>query len=171
MMKQEMAEAINDQINAEWYSSFLYMSMAAYFEDQALGGMASWMRMQAKEEEFHAMKFFDYLVERGARVELKAIEEPPKEWDSPLAVFESAYEHEVKVTGLINRLMTMAIKLEDYATQQFLQWYVEEQVEEEDSTSTAVDKLKLIERSAGGLFMLDKELGARTFAEPPAEGE
>ncbi|MGC9318059.1 MAG: ferritin [Armatimonadota bacterium] len=170
MIDERMAAAINDQINAELYSAYIYYSMSAWFEEQNLPGMAQWMKAQTQEELFHADKFFNYLTERGGRVVMKAIDEPQTEWDSPLAVFEHAYEHEQYVTGRINDLVDLAIELKDHATNQFLQWYVEEQVEEEASADEVVQQLKRIGDSANALYMLDREMGARTFA-PPADGE
>jgi len=170
MMSKEMADAINEQINAEFYSAFLYLSMATKLEDMTLSGLANWMRVQYEEEVFHAMKFLDHMVERGERVHLKEIAAPQTEWDGPLAMWEAAYEHELKVTGMINDLMSIAVEDKDYASQQFLQWYVEEQVEEEDNTSTIRDKIAMVTEAHGGLYMLDKELAARTFT-PPAGGE
>ncbi|MGD8237137.1 MAG: ferritin [Armatimonadota bacterium] len=170
MIDPKMQDAINGQINAELYSSYLYLAMSAYFEDKSLGGFANWMRVQAQEEDMHAMKLYTYLAERGGRVLLKAIEEPPSEWDSPLAVFEATYEHEQKVTSLINALVDLARELSDHATESFLRWFVDEQVEEEQSADDIVQKLRLMEGFKGGLFMLDRELGQRVFTPPPADG-
>jgi len=166
MISEKMEIALNKQINAELYSSYLYLSMAAYFESVDLAGCANWMRAQTQEEIFHAMKMYDFLNERGGRVKLTAIEAPPTEWESPLAVFEHAYKHEQLVTSLINDLMELAISEKDHATQIFLQWFVSEQVEEEASANEVVQKLKLAGDS--GLFMVDRELGQRVFT-PPAQ--
>ncbi len=168
MISEKIQEALNEQLNAELYSSYLYLSMSAYFQDINLGGFANWMRVQAQEEVVHAMKFYDFVNERGGRVILKSVEGPPKEWESPLAVFEAGYEHEQKVTGLINNLVELALGEHDHATNIFLQWFVSEQVEEEDNANTVVQKIKLMGDAKGGLFMLDRELGQRTFT-PPAE--
>ena len=170
MMSKRMADAINEQINAEFYSAFLYLSMAAQFDDTSLPGFANWMRMQMKEEEFHAMKMFNFMADRGARVELKQITAPPVEWASPLEIFQGVYEHEQKVTALINDLVKIAMEEQDFATLQWLQWFVAEQVEEEDNASTLRDRVKMIQGAPGGMFMLDKELAARVFVEPAAEG-
>jgi ferritin len=167
MLDKKMEDAINKQLNAELYSSYLYLSMAAFFESKDLPGFASWMRVQAQEELSHAMKFYDYLVQRGARVSLTQIEEPPTEWESQVAVFEHVYEHEQMVTGLINDLVDLAVSLGDHATNNFLQWYVAEQVEEEESASGVLQKVKLAGDAPSGLFMLDSELGQRIF-HPPA---
>jgi ferritin len=161
MIKKTIEKAINDQINAELYSAYLYLSMSAYFESNNLGGFAHWMTIQAKEEVNHAMKFYNHIYERGARVSLKAIDSPPVNWKSPLDVFESAYNHEVKVTGLIHKLVALARSEKDVATENFLMWYVNEQVEEEASADAIVQKLKLVKDSANGLFMLDRELSQR----------
>ncbi|WP_457570628.1 ferritin [Desulfovulcanus sp.] len=166
MLSKTMEKALNDQVNAEFYSSYLYLSMSAYFQGLNLSGFASWMKAQAQEELFHAMKFYNYIHERGGKVVLQAIEAPPTEWDSPLAAFEAALAHEQKVTHLINDLVNLAIEEKDHATNNFLQWFVSEQVEEEDSVGEVVNKIKLIGQASGGLFMLDRDLGQRTFTMP-----
>jgi len=167
MIKEKIQGAINKQLNAELYSSYLYLSMAAYFESINLKGFANWMRIQAQEELMHAMKFYDYINERGGRVTLTPIDGPPTQWDSPLAVFEHVYQHEQKVTSLINNLVNIAIAESDHASNNFLQWFVAEQVEEESSADEIVQKLKLVADDRSGLFMLDQELGQRIFT-PPA---
>lgn len=168
MLDKEMEDALNGQINAEMYSAYLYLAMSAYFQSISLTGFSSWMRVQAQEEMVHAMKFYDFINERGGRVALKPIDAPQAEWESPLAAFEGAYSHEQKVTGLINELVELALKKRDHATNIFLQWFVSEQVEEEDSANEVVEKIKLVGEAQGGLFMLDRELGQRTFT-PPAD--
>lgn len=171
MISTKMEEALNGQMNAEMYSAYLYLSMESYFKLLNLNGFANWMRIQNQEEQFHAMKFYDYIIERGGRVTLRKIEAPPSNWDSPLAVFEATLEHERKVTGLINDLVHLAREEEDNASEVFLQWFVNEQVEEEDNVSTVLGQLKLIKESPQALFMLDKEMGQRVFTPPPvAEG-
>jgi len=167
MIKEKIREALNQQLNAELYSSYLYLSMAAYFESINLKGFANWMRVQTQEELVHAMKFYDFIIERGGKVVLSSIEGPPTEWASPLAVFEHAYEHEQKVTGLINNLVDLSAAEQDHATSNFLQWFVAEQVEEEASADEVVQKIKLMGDASGGLFMLDRELAQRVFT-PPA---
>ncbi len=166
MLSKEMEEAINKQINAEIYSSYLYLSMCSYFESIGLAGSASWMRQQAQEEMFHAMKMFDYVNERGGRVVLQAVEQPQTEWTSASDVFRNVLAHEQKVTGLIYDLVNLALDERDHATNIFLQWFVSEQVEEEASAGDIVNKLKLIGNDANGLFMLDRELGQRQFTWP-----
>jgi ferritin len=148
----------------------MYLSMASYFDALNLKGLANWMTVQAQEEVSHALKFYNYLSERGSRVTMMAIDAPPTEWTSPLHVFEQTYEHEQKVTKMINDLVDQAASLKDHATSQMLQWFVAEQVEEESSADEIVQKLKLIENSKSGLFILDKELGQRVFT-PPAQNE
>ncbi len=170
-MNEKMEKALNDQIVAELYSAYLYLSMSADFEAKNLSGFANWMRVQAQEEVSHAMKFFDYVNERGGAVKLAAIDGPKTEWKSPLEAFEDAYNHEVKVTGLINGLVEMAMETSDYATLQMLQWFVEEQVEEEASADGIVQKLMLAKDAPGALFMIDKELATRVFVPPAAEGK
>ena len=167
MLSEKMLKALNQQINAELYSSYLYLSMSAYFQSTNLGGFANWMRAQTQEELTHAMKIYDYVKERGNRVVLKQVEEPPSEWSSPLAAFQQAYQHEQKVTGMINKLVNLAVEESDHASNIFLQWFVSEQVEEEASADEVVQRLKLMGDAGGGMFMIDPELGQRTFT-PPA---
>jgi ferritin len=161
MLKSSIEKALNDQLNAEMYSSYLYMAMAACFESINLSGFAQWMTVQAGEEMEHARKFYSYIFERDGRVKLGAIEEPPFEWKSPLDAFEAAYKHEQKVSGLIHKLVDLARKENDHATENFLGWFVSEQVEEEASALDIVNKLKMIKDSPNGLFMLDAHLGSR----------
>ncbi len=167
-MDKKMLKALNEQINAELYSAYLYLSMSAWCESKNLKGAANWLRAQTQEEIVHAMKIHDHVNERSERVDLKAIDEPPKEWDSLLAAFEDAYAHEQKVTGLINGLVDLATEVKDHATYNFLQWFVAEQVEEEASTSEVVEKLKLVKDVPGALFMIDQELSTRVFVPPQA---
>lgn len=171
MIKDKLEKALNSQLNAELYSSYLYLSMSSYFSSVNLNGFANWMRVQAHEELMHAMKFYDYVIERGGKVTLTVIEAPPTAWDSPLKVFEHVYTHEQKVTGLINDLVNLSISEKDHATTAFLQWFVTEQVEEESSADEIVQKVKLVGDQGSGLLMLDQELGQRVFTPPPAEGE
>ena len=166
MLKSSIQDACNKQINAELFSSYLYLSMAAYFESKDLPGMANWMRVQAQEELVHAMKFFAFINERKGRVILKSIGSPKTDWDSPLQAFEAAYKHECGISGLINNLVDLAISEKDHATQAFLQWFVTEQVEEEASADAIVAKLKMVGDSSMGLIILDQELSARVFVAP-----
>jgi ferritin len=170
MLEKKMEEALNRQLNAELYSSYLYLSMAAYFLSRNLPGFANWMRVQAQEELVHGMKFYDYVAERGGRIALANIEGPPTEWESPEAVFGNVYEHEQKVTGLINELVNLAIQEKDHASNNFLQWFVSEQVEEEASACDVLEKVKLVGGSPNALLLLDRELGQRVFT-PPASGK
>ena len=160
-MTERMEEALNKQLNAELYSAYMYLSMTAWFEAMNLDGFASWMKAQALEEVEHAMKFYNFINERGGRVRLMPIEGPPTDWDSPVDVFEAAYKHEQYVTSLINDLVNLALEEKDHATQIFLQWFVTEQVEEEASFSSILEKLRMVGESPGPLFMMDRELGQR----------
>ena len=170
MIGKKMQDALNEQVNAEFYSAYLYLSMVAYFESINLPGFATWMRAQTQEELLHAMKIYDYVNERGGRITLKSIAEPQAEWKSPLAAFEAAYGHEQKVTGLINGLVNLANEEKDIAANTFLQWFVHEQVEEEESAETVVNKLKLVADASDGMNMLDNEMGQRVFTPPANEG-
>ena len=169
MLSKKIEKALNDQVNAEMYSAYLYLAMSNHFANTNLSGMASWMKIQAGEEMTHAMKIYDYIQERNGEVVLVKIDAPPAKWSSPLAAFEDAYKHEQKVTGMINDIATLAMAEKDHATGVFLNWFIEEQVEEEASALEIVDQLKLIKDSPGALFMLNRELGQRTAE--PAEGE
>jgi ferritin len=166
-----MQQKLNDQLNAELYSAYLYLSMSAYFESSDLDGFANWMRVQAREELMHAMKFFDFISSRGGRVVLQPIEGPPTDWQSAADAFEEVYRHEQKVTGLINALASSAVAESDHATNSFLQWFVNEQVEEEESANRVLRNLKLVGSDGAGLLMLDRELSQRVFVSPAAEGE
>jgi ferritin len=170
MISKKMEEALTEQVNAELYSAYLYLSMESYFKAQNLNGFANWMKVQTQEEVSHAMKIYDFINERGGRVLLKTIEGPPTDWGSALAVFQAVYEHEQKVTGLINDLVDLAIKEKDHATNSFLQWFVNEQVEEESSADEILQQLKMMQNAPGGMFMLNRELGQRVFTPPETEG-
>ena len=161
MISSVMQDAINEQIRDELYSAYLYLSMSAYFEAISLTGFARWMRLQSQEEVAHAMKLFDFVNERGGRVTLHAIDQPPLEFESPQAVFEATYEHEQKVTGLIHDLYELALQEKDYAAQVMLHWFIDEQVEEEDGVSQILDTLERVGDKDQGLLMLDRELGQR----------
>jgi len=162
MLSEKMQDAINGQLNAELYSSYLYLSMNAYFKSINLDGFANWMYYQAQEELTHGMKLYDFINQRGGRVNLLQIEAPPAQWNSPQAVFEATLEHEQKVTGLINDLVELALGEHDHATNIFLQWFVSEQVEEEESVTGVLEQLKLMGEAKGGLFMIDRELAKRS---------
>lgn len=161
MIGKPMQDAMNEQINKELFSSFLYLSMAAYFEDKNLPGFAHWMRMQADEEREHAMKFYDFILDRGGRVMLKAIDAPKTEWSSNLEVAEEVAAHEAKVTASINALYELALKEKDYPAQVMLQWFISEQVEEEKNAAEIVANLKLIEERGTAVLMLDHRLAKR----------
>ena len=163
MMNKKIEEAINNQINAELYSAYLYLSMSSYFQAEGLKGFAHWMELQVAEEFGHARKFSKYLFERGGKALMKSIEAPPTEWKSAEHVFEETYKHEQKVTGLINDLVNLAIAEKDHATSNMLQWYVAEQVEEESSALEIVDELKLVAGDGNGMLMLDRELARRSL--------
>jgi ferritin len=168
MLSDKMQAALNRQLNAELYSGYLYLSMNAYFKALNLDGFANWMYYQAQEELTHGMKFYDFINQRGGQVVLGQIEAPPTTWGSPLAVFEATLAHEQKVTGLINDLMEVALSERDHATQIFLQWFVSEQVEEEESVGGVLEQLKLMGAAEGGLFMIDRELAKRGAGSEPA---
>jgi ferritin len=161
MLSEKMVEALNKQINEEFYAAYLYLSMSAYCESIHLKGFADWLRVQRLEELTHALKIHDFLIECNARVTLLPIAEPQTEWATPLAIFEAAYEHEMKVTAMIHNLVKLAEELKEYAPTSLLQWFVDEQIEEESSTREVVKKLKLAGDSGIGLYMVDKELGKR----------
>ena len=161
MLKKSVEDALNKQVNAEFYSSYLYLAMSAYFESIPLKGFAKWLRLQSREELAHGMKFYDYIIEAGGTPKLMAIEAPKTPWKSPQAVFEQVYSHEQKVTGLIYDLVDLAMKERDHATKNFLGWFVKEQVEEEANASEILAQIKMIGDVTGHLFWLDHELGKR----------
>jgi len=160
-LDSKMNDALNEQINAEMYSAYLYLSMGSWFEDQNLMGFANWFRCQYLEENMHAMKFYNFVNERGGRVILKAIEGPRTEWGSWIEAFEQVAEHEAHVTSLINNLMAQARELKDFASESFLMWYVDEQVEEEATADELLSRLKLIGSDPNALYNLDTELKGR----------
>lgn len=161
MIGAKVQEAFNQQANAELYSSYLYLSMSAWFQTQNLSGLAAWMRVQSQEEYGHAMKFLGQVLERNGKVTLAQIEAPKAEWSSAQEAFQDAYQHECKVSGMIHQLADLAAKEKDHAAAVFLQWFVSEQVEEEATALSIAEKLKLNKGHSGGLFMLDRELGQR----------
>ena len=164
MLSEKMNEAMNDHMNKEMYSAYLYMS--AFSDSLGFKGFANWFIVQYHEEMYHAMKIFEYIQAQGGSVKLLAIEEPPREWESPLDLFEKTLAHEQMVTARINSLMDMAIEEKDHATKIFLQWYVTEQVEEEENDNEIIDQLRLIQDHPQGLLMLDRELGGRAANVP-----
>ena len=167
MVSQKMEKELNKQLNAEMYSGYLYLAMSAYFEDTDLAGFANWMKVQAQEELSHSMKFYDYIIQRGARVSLEKIEKPEFEWKSPVDVFEHVFSHEKTVSALIHDLVDLAIEERDHATNNFLQWFVAEQVEEEDSAAAALNKTKLASESPNGLLVVDAEFANRVYTPDP----
>jgi ferritin len=170
MLGKAIQDAMNEQMKNEFYAAYQYLSMAAYCESENLPGFAHWMRTQAQEETLHAMKFYDFILDRNGRVVLQAVEEPVVEFGSPLEVFERALEHEQRVTAMINDLYGLAVRENDYASQTFLQWFVTEQVEEEKNAGDVVETLKMIGDRSEALFLLDRELGRRGNDEQPAPG-
>jgi ferritin len=164
-----MQDAMNEQIKNEFHSAYIYLSMSSYYESLNLPGFAHWMRLQAQEEVEHAMKFFDHINDRGGQITLLAIDAPPVEFDSPLAAFRMAYAHEQKVTGMIHNLYKIAVEENDFPALSMLQWFVDEQVEEEKSALEIVEQLEMVGEHKMGLFMVDRELGQRQPEEEGAE--
>lgn len=171
MLSDRMCAALNAQINKELFSEYLYLSMSAWFEAQGLPGFANWMAVQAQEEHFHAMKLYGYIVERGGRVILEAIDKPESEFGSPAKAFDATLAHEQFITASINELVDVAIGIKDHATNQFLAWYVNEQVEEEANAQALIDKLRWIGDNGNALLMMDRELALRVFTPPTAPAE
>ncbi len=170
MISTKMESALNEQVNAELYSSYLYLAMSAYFVRKNLPGFAHWMFVQTQEEAAHAMMFFNYINERGGIANLKAIAQPELDWESPIHVFEAVLAHEQMVTGLINNLVDVAIQEKDHASNNKLQWFVAEQVEEEANAGEILEQLKIVEGKGQGLLLLDRELKMRVFVNPLAPG-
>lgn len=170
MLSKTVQDAMNEQVNNEFYSAYQYLAMAAYCESVNLPGFAQWMRTQSQEETEHAMKFYDFILDRNGRVVLQAIEGPVIEFGSPLEVFEQALEQEQKVTTMINDLYGLAVKESDYASQAFLQWFVTEQVEEEKNAGDVAETLKMVGDKSEMLFLLDRELGQRGNSEQSGPG-
>lgn len=167
MLSKKIQDALNEQINAELWSAYLYLSMGMYCEEQGWPGIANWFRIQFKEEQAHAEIFINYIVRRGGRVMLKAIDAVPVDgWANPTALFEATLEHEQKVTALINNLYALAESEHDYATRDQLTWFVNEQVEEEENAQDLINKFKLIGTDGPGLYTLDRELAARVYNVP-----
>lgn len=170
-MKATIEDAFNDQLRNEYQASYLYLSMAAWCEAEDYPGFAQWMQMQSQEEKEHAMRFYDHIQDRDGRVRLQALTEPQSDWESPLVLFQDALEHEQKVTDQINDLYDLAKKEGDNAAQTFLHWFIDEQVEEEDTLRNIVAQLEMAQSDPGALFQLDRELGTRTETELGDEGE
>jgi ferritin len=163
MISEKMSKALNEQINKEMYSGYLYMSMSSFFSDKGLDGFATWFMVQYHEEMFHAMKIYQYLFDQGSKAVLASIDKPEESWDSPMAVLEETLAHEKKVTASIHNLVKLADSESDYATSTFLKWYVTEQVEEEKNANDMITRLEWAGGGKGpGLFMVDKELSARS---------
>ncbi|HER44494.1 MAG TPA: ferritin [Candidatus Eisenbacteria bacterium] len=171
MIDKKVRDGFNKQIQHELYSAYLYLSMAAWFHSKGMDGMAQWFRVQTMEEMTHAMKFFDHIIERDGEVELLEIGKPPAEWASPLEATKDAYKHEQFITGKINELVKLSRNENDYASGSMLQWFVDEQVEEEANASKNVQRLEMVGDSGNGLLMIDREMGARTFTMPASKEE
>jgi ferritin len=166
MLKEKIEKALNDQINKELYSSYLYLSMCAYAQEKGMPGVANWMKIQAKEELTHANKFFDYVLERKGKVALRAIDAVPTEFGSVIEMFEQVREHEHIITDSINNLADIAVEISDHATRSLLLWFIDEQVEEEANVETIIDQLTMVEGKGQGLYLIDKELSLRVFVDP-----
>ena len=166
MIAESIQRDFNQHIQFEMASSYLYLSMAAWCEEQGLKGFGNWMRQQAEEERLHVMKFFDFMLDRGGTVKLQAIEAPKNEWESPLDVFQEAYEHECEVTRRINRLVDTVMEVRDHQANAFLQWFVSEQVEEEANVGDVVGRLRLVGDDGRGILLVDQELAVRTAPQP-----
>lgn len=170
MINEKVAKVLIEQVNKELYSAYLYLSMSAYFSDLGLLGFANWMRIQAQEEQAHAMLIYDFLIDRGEKVILSAIDTPPNTWGSTLEVMEEVLKHEIYVTSLINNIVTVAEEVKDRATMSYMNWFVDEQVEEEANAQDIISKLKLIGDDKSALYLLDKDLAARVFVQPSIKG-
>jgi ferritin len=170
MLGSKLEKALNDQLNYELYSAYVYAAMSAWFESVDMPGFSSWMQVQVREELTHVQKFFTFIGERDGRVRLAQVDEPAFEWDSPLDAFQTAYEHECSVSSRIHAIVDLAREEKDHAVENFLQWFVTEQVEEEASTKAIVQQLKFLGDDRQGLFMIDRELGQRVFTPPAGEG-
>lgn len=169
MISEKITSALNEQMKWEMYSANLYLAMSAYFSDIGLPGFANWMRIQYQEETDHALKFYDFVLSRGGAAKLSAIDEPPSTWANALDAFKATALHEAEVTRRINELVHLAKAEHDFATDIFLQWFVTEQIEEEESVKNIIDRLKLVNGEGQGLLMLDAEAAARVYT-PPANG-
>lgn len=166
MINDNVGNVLNEQVNKEMYSSYLYLAMSAHFSDIGLLGFANWMRIQAQEEMAHAMLIYDFLIDRGYKVLLKSIDAPPNNWSSTIEVMEEVLKHEIYVTSLINNIVTVAEEVKDRATMSYMNWFIDEQVEEEANAQDIISKLKLIGDDKSALYLLDKDLAARIFVQP-----
>ncbi|VGO22996.1 ferritin [Pontiella sulfatireligans] len=166
MISEKMQEELNEQVNKEFFSAYMYLAMSAYCNKIGLPGFAHWMRMQYEEESLHVTKMYDYILDQGGTIHLKTIEEPPLEYGTPLEVFEQTLEHEQFITSYIHKLMGLAVEERDYATQTFLQWYVSEQVEEEANVNDILAPLRMVGNDKGGLMMIDQKLSVRLAPTP-----
>lgn len=167
-MNSVMEKALNSQLNVETYSSHLYLAMSSWAASNGLKGFANWTRVQAQEELFHSLKFFDFISDRGGVAIVGSVEAPPREWKSALDMFLEIKKHEQKISALINDLYSKAISEKDHASATFLHWFITEQVEEEKTVNDVIDQLKLIDNQPAGLYMLDRELAARKYTAPAA---
>ncbi|MCB1218810.1 MAG: ferritin [bacterium] len=166
MLSASLEQALNDQLHLEFESSYIYLSMSAWFEWKNMLGFAKWMNVQRDEEQFHASKFYHFILDRGGQVKLRSLAQPKWEWGNPIEVFEAALEHEMLVTKSIHALVDKAMEERDHPGFTFLQWFVSEQVEEEATITAIIDQLKLVKDSQSGMFLMDKELGQRVFENP-----
>jgi ferritin len=166
MISEKMQMELNEQVNKEFYSAYMYLGMSAYCNTLGLTGFAHWMRMQYEEESMHVTKMYDYILGQGGAIHLKAIEEPPQEYGTPMEIFKLTLEHEQFITSMIHKLMDLAVTEKDYATQTFLQWYVTEQVEEEANVHDILAPLKMVGDDKGGLMMIDQQLAKRLKPAP-----
>lgn len=170
MISKKMEAELNEQVNKEFYSAYLYLAMAAYCTQIGLPGFAHWMRLQYDEENMHVTRMYDYILDQGGAVHLKTIEEPPKDYGTPLEIFEKTLEHEQFITKSIHKLMRLAVEEDDYATQAFLQWYVTEQVEEESNVNDVLNPLRMVGNDKGGLMMIDQKLSGRPGSSAAVQG-
>ncbi len=161
MLQEKVQKSLNQQMNAEFYSSYLYLAMSSYFESENFSGIAKWMKIQSQEEYGHAMKFYNYILQAGGKINLNQIESPKTDWTSVEEVFKNTLKHEQKITKSIYDLVELSTEEKDHATNIFLQWFVTEQVEEEAAAMKILDRIKLIGDNKSGLFFLDHELGKR----------
>ncbi|MBD3171520.1 ferritin [Candidatus Bathyarchaeota archaeon] len=166
MIDEKILEELNQQVQEETYSGYIYLAMAAWLDEEGYKGMANWMRVQAREEKIHADIFYNYILERGGHVKLQAIEAPPDKWKTPLELFKAALEHEEHITSRINHMVDVSLNVKDHATYQMLQWFIEEQVEEEANVGEAVQQLSIVGEEGRGILMVDREMSTRVFSVP-----